>query len=100
VLEPGIIATEFGDVMLQGISKFSGRGAYAGLTKKLITATKKMYDKGQGSKPSVIADTVSKIVSDPRPKTRYRVGYLAKPMVWIRVFLGDRIFDKIVMSQV
>lgn len=100
ILEPGIIATEFGDVMLEQISRYSSAGAYSELTKKLIVATKKMYDKGQGSKASVIATTISKIVAAQKPKTRYRVGFLAKPMVWMRIYLGDRIFDKLVMSQV
>lgn len=100
VLEPGIIITEFGDVMLDNISKYSSKGAYAGLTQKLVVATKKMYEAGQGSKTSLIAQTVSKIVNSNRPKTRYRVGLWAKPMVWMRIYLGDRLFDKIVMSQV
>ncbi len=100
ILEPGIIATEFGDVMLENISKHSAKGVYAGITEKLMAATKKMYDKGTGSKPAVIADTVSKIVNTANPRTRYRVGLYAKPMVWLRIYLGDKLFDKIVMSQV
>lgn len=100
ILEPGIIVTEFGDVMLQNISKFSSKGAYASLTEKLVTATKKMYDSGQGSKTSIISSTISKIVAAKKPKTRYRVGLWAKPMVWLRIYLGDKLFDKIVMSQV
>jgi short-subunit dehydrogenase len=100
ILEPGIIATEFGDVMLENISKHSSKGAYASITEKLMAATKKMYDKGTGSKPAVIADTVSKIVNTANPRTRYRVGLYAKPMVWLRIYLGDKLFDKIVMSQV
>lgn len=100
VLEPGIIETEFGDVMLKNISTFSLKSAYAGLTKKLMEATKKNYDRGGASKPSVIARTVSQIVHAARPKTRYRVGKWAKPMVWMRIYLGDRMFDKIIMSQV
>ncbi|WP_111671060.1 oxidoreductase [Algoriphagus litoralis] len=100
VLEPGIIVTEFGDVMLQNISAFSSKGYYASLTGKLIAATKKMYDSGRGSKATVIANTVSKIVKSEKPKTRYRVGLWAKPMVWMRIYLGDSLFDKIVMSQV
>jgi len=86
--------------MLENISKFSGKGAYSILTKKLVEATKKMFEKGQASKSKVIADTVTKIVNASKPKTRYRVGLWAKPMVWLRIYLGDRIFDKIVMSQV
>jgi short-subunit dehydrogenase len=100
VLEPGIIVTEFGEVMLKNISKFSAKGAYAALTNKLVVATQKMYERGQGSKTSVISNTVVKIVQSTKPKTRYRVGLYAKPMVWLRIYLGDRMFDKIVMSQV
>lgn len=100
VLEPGIIVTEFGDVMLQNISKYSSKGAYSSLTNKLITATKKMYDSGRGSKTTVVSKTVTKIVNSKKPKTRYRVGLWAKPMVWMRIYLGDKLFDKIVMSQV
>lgn len=100
ILEPGIIVTEFGDVMLKNISKFSSKGAYASLTNKLVTATKKMYENGQGSKTTVISNTVTKIINERKPKTRYRVGLWAKPMVWLRIYLGDKLFDKIVMSQV
>lgn len=100
VLEPGIIQTEWGDIMLDNISRFSSKGFYASLTNKLVNATKKMYEKGQGSKVKVIADTVRKIINAKKPKTRYRAGYFAKPMVWMRIYLGDKLFDKIVMSQV
>jgi NAD(P)-dependent dehydrogenase (short-subunit alcohol dehydrogenase family) len=100
VLEPGIIATEFGQVMLENIGAYSSKGAYAGLVARLVKATQAMYERGEASKPSVIADTISEIVSTKQPKTRYRVGKWAKPMVWMRIFLGDRLFDKIVMSQV
>lgn len=99
VLEPGIIETEFGSVMLDNIRAFSAKGAYASLVNKLVTATDKMYEQG-GTKPSVIADTVQRIVNSPNPKTRYRVGKWAKPMVWMRVYLGDKLFDRIIMSQV
>jgi NAD(P)-dependent dehydrogenase (short-subunit alcohol dehydrogenase family) len=100
VLEPGIIETEFGDVMLNNISRYSLKTAYAELTKKLVAATKKNYDRGRASKPVVIAKTISQIVRSNRPKTRYRIGKFAKPMVWLRIYLGDRMFDKIIMSQV
>jgi len=100
VLEPGIIITEWSDIMLENIDKFSAKGAYTTLTQKLVASTKAMYEKGQGSKVKVISDTILKIVNTKKPKTRYRVGYFAKPMVWMRIYLGDKLFDKIVMSQV
>jgi len=34
-----------------------------------------------------------------RPRTRYAAGRYAKPLMWARKWLGDRIFDRIIMSQ-
>ncbi|OCX50898.1 short-chain dehydrogenase/reductase [Mucilaginibacter sp. PPCGB 2223] len=99
VLEPGFIATEFGSVLLHNFSKISPQSAYTGMMDKIIHGTKRAGQGNGSSKPSVIADTVSKIVSSTNPKTRYRVGKFARPMVWMRTYLGDRLFDKIVMSQ-
>lgn len=99
VLEPGIIATEWDGIMIDNITKFSGKGAYSEMAGRVAAASKKMYD-NDASNPSVISDSISKIVASSNPKTRYRVGKLAKPMVWMRVFLGDKLFDKIVMSQI
>jgi len=99
VLEPGFIATEFGTVLIDNFSKISDNSAYKGMMDKIIEGTKKAGEGNGSSKPSVIADAMSKIVNSSNPKTRYRVGKFAKPMVWMRTYLGDRLFDKIVMSQ-
>jgi len=95
ILEPGLIATEFGDVMSGPMVARSGSGPYANIVKGVASAASMAM-----SPASVIAKTVSAIVRSRKPKTRYRVGSLAKPMVWMRVNLGDRLFDKIIMSQV
>lgn len=100
VLEPGIFATEWSDIMLDNVEKFSGKGPYGTLARKLIQGTKAIHEKGESSKTKLIADTILKIASTEKPKTRYRVGQWAKPMVWMRIYLGDRMFDKIIMSQV
>lgn len=99
VLEPGFIATEFGSVLLDNFSKLPKDSAYRGMMDKIAAGTQKASEKGGASAPSIIADVVSKIVKSENPKSRYRLGKFAKPMVWMRVYLGDRLFDKIVMSQ-
>jgi len=100
VVEPGAIATEFGDVMFEPMARNSGNGAYSKLTNAMINATKSAYEKkGFSSPPSVITRIISKIVNSNKPKTRYRAGKFAKPMVWMRLYLGDRLFDKVIMSQ-
>ncbi|HMQ46304.1 MAG TPA: oxidoreductase [Saprospiraceae bacterium] len=101
ILEPGAIATEFGEVLYEPVLKYSGNSAYAHMANKVAKATKDMYGNPGGMSPtSVITKTVSKIVSSRKPKTRYRVGKYAKPMVWMRIYLGDRVFDSMMMSQV
>lgn len=96
VLEPGGIETEFGDVMTAPMIKRSGSGPYA----KFVTAMANAVKNTKMSPTSVISKTVAKIVRTAAPKTRYRVGKWAKPMVWMRIHLGDRMFDKIIMSQI
>jgi NAD(P)-dependent dehydrogenase (short-subunit alcohol dehydrogenase family) len=99
VLEPGFIATEFGSVLLDNFSKISDQSAYKNMMDKITEGTKKAAEGNGSSKPSVIVDTILKIVSTDNPKTRYKVGKFSVMMPWMRIYLGDKLFDKIVMSQ-
>lgn len=99
VLEPGFIATEFGDVMLNQFKNIPENSAYTNMMDKIAEGTKKASQGNGSSKPTVISDTIVKIINSKKPKTRYRVGKFAKPMVWMRIYLGDKLFDRVVMSQ-
>lgn len=101
IVEPGIIKTEFGDVLMKNEVQHSAGSPYAALADAAAKATQDMYGPGsKGSTPYVIADVISKAIKAQRPKTRYVAGYLAKPTMWVRKWLGDRIYDRIIMSQV
>jgi len=100
IIEPGAIATEFGDIALQPMLDRSGKGAYSRMTNLLANALKRTYDKGENSPSSVIANVISKAIRSNKPKTRYAAGKWAKLMIWMRIHLSDKIFDKIIMSQV
>jgi short-subunit dehydrogenase len=99
VLQPGAIATEWGGIMASNMTKHSANGAYADSANKLNTAMQKMASKQAMSPTSVITKTILQIVESNNPKTRYVVGAMAKPMMWMRKYLGDRMFDNILMSQ-
>lgn len=99
VLEPGFIATEFGSVLLDNFSKISKNSAYKDIMDKIAKGTADAAKGNGSSKPSVISDAVVKIVDSNNPKTRYKVGKFSKMMPWMRIYLGDKLFDKIVMSQ-
>lgn len=99
IVEPGLIETGFGDVAAAGVIKRSGEGPYAKLAHAAAKSTQDAYGHGRGTSPSVIADIVSQAVSAKKPKTRYVAGAYAKPMIFIRKWFGDRIFDRVIMSQ-
>ncbi|NER35696.1 MAG: SDR family NAD(P)-dependent oxidoreductase [Oscillatoria sp. SIO1A7] len=99
IIEPGAIETEFGDVMLQPMIERSGNSAYSDMATKMVNMTKESYEKGGGSHPSVIAKLVSKAVKAQKPKTRYAGGKFAKPFMFVRKWLGDRIYDKIMLGS-
>jgi short-subunit dehydrogenase len=100
IIEPGVIKTEFGDVMYQPMVDRSKGTPYQDLSKKLADATLEVYSNDQASDPKVITDLVVDAVKAKKPKTRYAAGYMAKPLLTARKLLSDRMFDKIIMSQV
>lgn len=100
IIEPGIIETGFGDVLSAPMLQYSGEGPYGQMAKKIAEGTRKSYDAGGGSPASVIADVVSNAVAARKPKTRYVAGKLAKPLMFMRKYFGDRIFDRILASQI
>ncbi|WKN42941.1 oxidoreductase [Tunicatimonas pelagia] len=100
IIEPGIINTEFGDVMTGPMMERSGNSAYSKLARAMEKSAQESYEKGSGSSPTVIADTVARAVRMKKPRPRYAVGSMAKPLIFLRWLLSDRLFDKAVMSQV
>jgi NAD(P)-dependent dehydrogenase (short-subunit alcohol dehydrogenase family) len=99
IIEPGVIATEFGKVMMEPMLKRSGSGAYSRMTNAFATAMKS-YDKGGASDPQVIVNLILQAVRARKPKTRYVAGKYAKPMILIRKWFGDRVFDMMILSTV
>ncbi|QBQ41622.1 SDR family NAD(P)-dependent oxidoreductase [Sphingobacterium psychroaquaticum] len=99
VLEPGFIATEFGAVLLDQFEKLPKNSAYKNMMEKIAKGTADAAKGNASSKPSVISDAIVKIVNSKSPKTRYKVGKFSKMMPWMRIYLGDKLFDSIVMSQ-
>jgi NAD(P)-dependent dehydrogenase (short-subunit alcohol dehydrogenase family) len=100
VVEPGGIKTPWGSIAADNLQKTSGSGAYAAFARKVAQATKETYQGNQLTDVDVLGKTIAKAATDPKPKTRYVKGYMAKPAIAIRKWFGDRVFDKVIMSQV
>ena len=93
VVEPGGIKTDWGLIAAENLKKTSTNGAYAEMANKAADGMIKNYSGDLLSKPALIAKTVRKAVTKRRPRTRYLVGFGAKPMVWTHRLFGDRVFD-------
>ena len=100
IIEPGVIATDFGNVVIDGIVRRSSNGQYKKMTDSFVKALAKSYQNNGGTNPKVIANLVLQAIKSPKPKPRYVAGQMAKPMMFIRKWFGDRIYDKVALSMV
>lgn len=95
VIEPGGIKTEWGVIAADHLRKTSGHGAYAIDANKTADSMLKTYQGNRLSPPSVIADAIVGAATASKPRTRYAIGFGAKPILFARRWLSDRMFDKL-----
>jgi NAD(P)-dependent dehydrogenase (short-subunit alcohol dehydrogenase family) len=99
IIRPGAISTGLISTYIGPMEEESGDGPYAKMTKVLVEWSKSRDNNPKySSPPSVIADTVLKIMKSKRPKTTYEVGKTSKQMIWSRKLLSDRILDKMMLN--
>jgi short-subunit dehydrogenase len=97
VVEPGGIKTEWGSIAMESLKNVSGSGPYAHLVNKVVASMDTTNDKL--TPVEVLGKEIAKAATVEKPKTRYIKGYLAKPLVGMRKWLGDKAFDKMILSQ-
>ncbi len=98
VVEPGGIKTDWGIIAANNLKKTSSGGAYAEMANKAADGMIKNYSGNMLSKPELITKTVRKAITKRRPRTRYLIGFGAKPMVWTHKIFGDRVFDWVIKN--
>lgn len=97
VIEPGGTKSEMTEIGGQDLMRVSGNTVYSGLAKSMS----KMYSNMEKNsvEPIEIAKLIRKGIEARNPKTRYVGGAMARPMLLMRKLLSDKLFDKLVMSQ-
>jgi NAD(P)-dependent dehydrogenase (short-subunit alcohol dehydrogenase family) len=100
IIEPGLMATEFGSVMMEPMLQRSGHGPYNKLANAVAATTKASQKQGGASDPQVIVRLILQAVRARKPKIRYAAGKYAKPMMFVRKWFGDRVFDKVVLATI
>lgn len=97
VIEPGGTKSEMTGLGTEYLNRISGKTAYGHLAKgvsKMYAATEK-----SASDPIVIAKLIKKAIEAKSPGARYAGASGAKLMLFLKTILSDRLFDKLVMSQ-
>jgi short-subunit dehydrogenase len=97
VIEPGGTKSEMIGIGAEDLKRVSGSTVYKPMAERL----QKMYGdiEKNAVEPVVIARLIKKGIEAKHPKTRYIGGAMAKPMLFMRKLLSDKLFDKMVMSQ-
>ena len=98
VIEPGLIRTEWSGIAANHLEETAEGSAYDSQIKAVANSMRSESTNKRQSPPSVIADTVEKIVTARKPRTRYVVGFAAKPLVTLRRILPDRAFDRLISA--
>lgn len=100
IVEPGAIETEFGDVMNQPMLDRSKGSPYEHMAHSIVAAARDAHDGSPSTKPEIIADTIVQAINSKTPKTRYVAGKMAKPVLFFRKWLSDRMFDRMILSMI
>ena len=94
VVEPGPIATHFGDRTREATARIlGGGGAYSDFYGHAERASEKTFQRGR-RRPEVVARVIVGAIESKRPRTRYRVAPLARILVPLKGITTDRFLDR------
>ena len=71
-------------------------GAYESIARKTAENMRRHYSSESLSDPAIISKAITHAIEAKKPKTRYLIGFMAKPAVLMHTVLPDRTFDKII----
>ncbi|MEM9737672.1 MAG: oxidoreductase [Bacteroidota bacterium] len=95
IIEPGVTKTGFGEAMKAAFLARSSKGPY----QDFIFKPNQKKEASEPTDPLLVAETIAKAISNSKPATRYPVGKDAKYLLWLRKWVSDRYFDKVVKEK-
>lgn len=98
VIEPGLIKTEFDDVVMQQIEKTAKTEIYQDWRNTWIKIINQSYKNAVG--PEAISEIISKAITAKKPKNRYVAPTEAKILLFLHWLLSDKAFDKVILSVI
>jgi NAD(P)-dependent dehydrogenase (short-subunit alcohol dehydrogenase family) len=101
IIEPGFVGTAMGDKLQRDTADAvsalpdEGRRRYGPALQKV--AENISQQAATGSPPEVVAEDILRALTSKKPRTRYRSGAGAKPMLFARRVLSDRMIDRVIL---
>ena len=101
IVEPGLVATEYGSAAIGGLAGDEHVGAYAAFTGGVRGALENSFSGGvQGtSSADEVATVVVAAATDAAPDTRYVVGAMAEQLIGLRRQLTDAQWDDMMTTM-
>lgn len=97
VIEPGGIKSEWGGIAFNKMLEASRNSVYSTYADKMYNFIRSMEQNNQAPGPIVIAELIKKAIESKKPKARYAAGAMAKPMLFMKRYLSDSLFDRIIL---
>ncbi len=103
VIEPGLIRTRFGETAVGSIHDATpAEGPYAEFNAAVARMTAGAYEGGLsrfGAGPEAVARKIERAISRGHPRTRYPVTASARLILTQRKLLSDRMWDRVMGTQ-
>ena len=101
IVEPGLVATQYGDAALSGLMGDEHVGAYAAFTKGVRGALENSFSGGvEGtSTADEVAAAIVEAATDPNPSSRHLVGAMAAQLIALRRQLSDVEWDQMMTTM-
>lgn len=103
LVKPGGVRTNFMEVAGAGFPAPIAGDPYRVFRKNFLAMTTRLFDAKSSFgilSPEEVGQVIFEAATVPRPKTRYRVGVLAKVMPRLRRLLSDRLWGRLMAAQV
>ena len=93
IIQPGAIKTEFGDVANVGLDRYAVDTAYEDLVGVFLKLRDNSRTMDRATDASVLAKVYLKAATARRPRRRYVKGAFARPVLFIRKWFGDGVYE-------
>ena len=93
LIEPGAIRTEFGDVTATRLKKYCEDTPYKAQAEPFLNMLNDPKAMDRSTEAEVLAKVYAEAALTDKPRRRYVKGALARPLMCIRKWLGDRVYE-------